>query len=489
MTPGTGFHLEKRKQNETFLIRKNHNTKYVLLLLIILFNILTSTAQVQLTFLSHDQLTPNSEDTTGVFCRTFYHPVRDKYYTVYAGRPNSANNQQFSWHEYDADFNPTGNHGVLSGFAGNVGDFAMLMIGTNYYHVTGAPASWSYKLSKYDENFNLLSSVVFPIDSSDSKADMMLNYTNGKLIIGAFHQSGVLHPTMPLQDTSWQPVMHKWEYDTSLTPLASPVYLNEIFTPWGSSCIYANNRYNIVTFDKWKGPTNPNFNLNVYQYDNNWNFIDSIPLNNDGQWSQGLLWDGTYFYLSYHSGHTHQAGNITLAIYDANWNLVYDTVITNYSNFVQFSSPPLFTTDYNANRPYLTRVNDTLIVSYDVDDYQLQNWGGFYLHGNRWQAHVMKFKIDFNTGFNHDPSEISSVVYPNPAYSGFTLKLENHSRKKIFLKIFNTQGQLVYHAEDVVTDYFFLDCANWKNGMYFYQVQSDRGNSTGKFIVISDIAE
>ena len=187
-------------------------------------------------------------------------------------------------------------------------------------------------------NFNLLSSVVFPIDSSDNKADMMLNYTNGKLIIGAFHQSGVLHPTMPLQDTSWQPVMHKWEYDTSLTPLASPVYLNEIFTPWGSSCIYANNRYNIVTFDKWKGSHKSNFNLNVYQYDNNWNFIDSIPWTTTDNGVRVYFGMVLYFYLSHHSGHTHQAGNITLAIYDANWNLVYDTVITNYSNFVQFFS-------------------------------------------------------------------------------------------------------------------------------------------------------
>ncbi len=440
--------------------------------------------QISLTYLNHYQLTPNAQDTTGVFCRTFYNPSRNKFYTVYAGKPDYLSTQKFSWHEYDNHFNSTGVYGSLAGFNSNVGDFGMIMVGTNYYHVTGSSNSWSYRLSKYDQDFNLINSITFPIDSSDSKADMMLNYTNGKLLIGAFHQPGVLHPTMPMQASSWQPIMHKWEYDTNLISITPPIYLNEIFTAWGSSCIYNSNRYNILSFYKWLGPTNPNFNMKVYRYDNNWNFIDSIPLNNDGQWSQGLLWDGNNYYVAYHSGHTHQAGNITMAVYDTDWNLVYDTTITNYSNFVQFSTPPLFTTDYNANRPFLTKQNDTLIVSYDVDDYQLQNWNGFYKHSNRWQAHVMRFRINNNTGTaNSDSTLFKPEIFPNPTNSVTVLKFENDSGEKFILNIYNSEGALVYSHNEIMTNQVKIDCSNFPGGGYIYRLRSATKHATGKFIV------
>lgn len=454
--------------------------------LLLLFECLAflSRAQTRFEYIGHHVLTPNAIDTTGVFCRTFYHEGRNKYYTIFAGRADYLSNQHYAWREYDFDFNVPTNSGTLAGFnTASVGDFAMVMVGTNYYHLTGASNAWSYQLSKYDEDFNLLSSVTFPIDSTDSKADMMLNYTNGRLIIGAFHQEGVLHPTMPQQSAGWEPILHKWEYDLMLNELTPPAYLNEVFTPWGSSCIFNNNTYHIVSFDKWKGPTNPVFKLQVYRYDASWNFIDSIPLNNDGQWSQGLLWDGSNYLMAYHSGHSHQAGNITLAAYDSNWNLVYDTVITNYSNFEQFSSPPLFTTDYNANRPFLTLVNDTLIVSYDVDAYRLQNWNGFFLHDNAWQAHVMKFKINRYAGLPGFQSAEKQSLHPNPSSGKTQITFEHETSPNSLFELFHSDGRLLLQRDVSLQKSIEFDCSTLEKASYYYRLTTNEGLFSGQLIV------
>ena len=457
--------------------------KYLFLAIVLLAKLATTTyGQPSLSFISHHQLTPDAFDTTGVFCRTFYHEQRNKYYTVFAGRANYLSNQQFSWREYDTGFNPTGNHGTLAGFQGNVGDYAMVQVGTNYFHVTGTPGNWSYKLSKYDEDFNLVGSVSFAIDSSDSKADMLLNFTNGRLIIGAFHVPGTYHPTMPAQSTSWQPVMHKWEYDTLLNPVAPPAYLNESFTTWGASCVFNNGYYNIISFYKWLGQVNPQFDLNVYRYDSNWNFVDSIPLNDDGQWSQGVIWDGTHYIIAYHSGHTHQAGNVTVAIYDPSWNMVYDTVITPYSNFIQFSTPPLFTTDYNANRPFLTKVNDTLVVSYDVDDYQLQNWNGFFIHGNRWQAHTMQFRINGATGIEIPSQKFEETLYPNPTGSSAKVSFPNPGKDLFTLTLIDTKGNVIMSINSN-DDQIEIPCDKLHPEVYFYRIESKSEKHSGKLVV------
>ena len=274
-------------------------------LITFLFISCLSEAQVSLTLLNNLQLTPNAQDTSGVFCRTFHHTGRNKFYVVYASRALISPpgfNQYYRWAEYNSNFVATGLNGTLSGLGTGAGDYAMTMVGNSYYHLTGTGmVAWQYKLSKYDENFSLVNSTTFAIDPSDSKADLLLNYANGKLIIGAFHQSGETHPTMSMQSPTWTPQMHKWEYDTSLVQIGSSVYLNESFTTWGGSCIYNSNKYNVVTLEKWLGHGNPNYHLNVYRYDNNWNYIDTKPLNTDGAVESRCImgWNILLYSISY----------------------------------------------------------------------------------------------------------------------------------------------------------------------------------------------
>ncbi len=188
-------------------------------------------AQPSLTFLSHHPLTPNNEDTIGVFCRVFYHPIREKFYTVYAGRDTTSNDPQgqmgyFAWREYDTNFVFTGVHDSLSNHV-SAGDFAMVQVGTDYYHLTSGPPG-KYKLSKYNEDFVLDHDTLITLDSHDSNTDQLMNYTNGRLVIGAFHEQSQTYPSFPMQN-SWTPVMHKLEFDLNLNMVTVDTHLTETF--------------------------------------------------------------------------------------------------------------------------------------------------------------------------------------------------------------------------------------------------------------------
>jgi hypothetical protein len=445
--------------------------------LVLFFGILlsiSSSAQPGFTMLSQHQETPNSSDSVGVFCRTFYHPARDKYYTVYAGGQGTGGPMNSNrWREYDASYTFTGTSGILPGVT-SAGDFAMEQVGTDYYHVS-ASGNWDFKLSRFDEDFNLINSVTFTLDSSDSRADMLLNYCNGKLIIGAMHVPGEYHPTMPMQIPTWQPVMHKWEYDLTLTPLGPSVYLNEVWTTWGASCIYINNQYNIVTMRKW-----PQYSLNVYRYDNNWNYIDSVHLNADGQWSQGVVWDGTNIFLSYHSGNEHRSGNITLASFDSNWNLQYDTTITNYAVFILNVSPDTGTTEYNANRPFLVRKGDTLVVSYDVDDYELISYiPKLYWSGQRWQAHVDFWRINSPSGIAENTTQDVSI-FPNPANDVITIRNATNQH----LTIYNSLGQVVMETRIDGSEQK-INLSSLMGGIYNCVLTNENGSAVTRKIVVN----
>ncbi len=443
---------------------------------------LQSQAQVSLSVMNHWQITPNDQDSSGVFCRTFYNPSKDRFYVVYAGRQGmSGPMKYFRWREYDPHFNYTGVSGTLEGFT-SAGDYAMVMVGTEYYHVT-LVSPWSFKLSKYDADFNLLESVTFPLDPHDSGADMLLNDTNGRLIIGAFHEPGTFHPAMPMQSETWSPRMHKWEYGLDLKPIANPIFLQEIFTTWGASCIFNNGKYHIITMHKW-----PDYQFNVCRYDANWKYIDTINLSDDGQWGQGILWDGRYYYLAYHTGNEHRSGNITIGLYDANWSLVYDTTITNYSVFEMNSSPPLNTLQYNANRPFLTRVSDTLYVSYDVDDYMLVAYGPphYYAEGNRWQAHVMKLKIDQVSGIAATPPRSYGLeIFPNPFSAHTTLRMPRELNNAT-LSIINCLGQTVAVRKNIHGRTITIHRNHLPTGTYFVRVTEGSTIVAEKGITIVD---
>ena len=436
-------------------------------LLLVLFFSCEAFSQVSLKLLNDYTITPNSVDTIGVFARTYYHPSRNKFYVVYGARPAGSALPQgqltnYAWREYDASFNFTGTYGSLPGFT-SAGDYAMEMVDSTYYHL--CPGGLNYKLSKFDDDFVAQGNVIIPLDSHDSNTDQLMGYGNGRFIIGAFHEPTQIHPTFPMQ-SNWSPSCHLFQYNTSLSSLATDQYLSPTFYSWGGSATFnsVNNHYEFVSMDSF-----PTYQLKAYEYDVNMNFLSEHLLSTDGQWSQGLIWDGTYYYLAYHTGGEHRCGNIVVSVWDMNWNQQTSLTITNYPVF-----PPSPGFHTNAQRPYINKVGNMLYVSYDVETYNYISPNNIMTHFD-WEAHVAKVQLNNPTGvLNQELSNGTMDVYPNPVKDNFVLSLGNFENSKSQMEIYDCHGKLI-RREEIVNSQTEISLENNFSGVYLIKVILENG--------------
>jgi len=443
--------------------------------LVLLFSVLvciaqTSSAQLSLTLLNSYTLTPNATDTLGAFARIYYHPSRNKFYMVYAARPAGSilpagMLTNFAWREYSSNMIFTGNKGSLPGFT-SAGDFAMVMVDSNYYHLTNLGSTSSgilkYKLTKFDDDFNSLSSISITLNSHDSNIDQLMNYTNGRLIIGAMHDSSATPPVTP-PSPYYNPNIHLFQYDLNLSSIASDIILDPKAYSWGASCIYNAGNYYIITTNSIA-----THKLYCYKYDVNFNYLSNTQISADGQWAQGAVWDGQYYYVAYHTG-DHKYGNVSIGVYDANWvNILTDTV----------TSYPVITTpngvSYNAHRPFITRVGNKLYVSYDVSKYL------YPMEQKDWQAHVKVYQIDNTTGINEFPHNHHIGIFPNPSSGVFTIT------EKGELSIYNSKGENIYR-EIINSEKTEIDLSKQPKGIYIVSLkQNSKTIKTGKLIISTD---
>lgn len=81
-------------------------------------------------------------------------------------------------------------------------------------------------------------------------------------------------------------------------------------------------------------------------------------------------------------------------------------------------------------------------------------------------------------------SENNVQLFPNPASNvlNFNFKTIDDNRKTII--IFNALGSIVYKKENLISSVLTLDITKWGNGIYYFQLQSIKGNTEqGKFII------
>ncbi|HEU4716528.1 MAG TPA: T9SS type A sorting domain-containing protein, partial [Bacteroidia bacterium] len=403
--------------------------------------------------------------------RIFHHPTRNKFYVVYAARHYNVAQppgmlQEFRWREYDNTMTFTGNEGVLPGPPG-AGDYAMVMVDTNYYHLTNygntATGTLQYKLSKLDDNFNLISSVVITLDPHDSNIDQLMNYTNGKLIIGAMNDTCCTPPTTPPQP-SYHPKVHLFQYDLNLNPVAPDQVLPPQAYSWGASCIFNNNNYYIVSTDDIGTHV-----LYCYTYDANFNYISTTQINPNGQWSQGILWDGTYYYVSFHSG-DHNHGNVAIAVYDANWNQVLFQPVTN--------NP--YSAGLNAHRPVMCRVGNLLYVSYDLETYNTSTGA----NNKDWQAHVDAFQVNTPASVENFAASLYTMnLFPNPAQGTITISTRNFSAGPKTIEVSDLSGRMVGQLEFDEENYT-LSLYALKPGIYFVKVSDAENNAVVRKMVV-----
>ncbi len=417
------------------------------------------------TLVNSYSLTPNTTDTIGAFARIYYHSPRNKFYSIYAARPAgstapSGQLSNYAWREYDINMNFTGNKGTLSGQTSS-GDFACVMVDSTYYHLTALGSTTSgilkYKLTKYDDDFTSLASKTITLLSHDNNIDQLMNYANGRLIIGAMHDSSASPPVTP-PAINYDPYINIYQYDLNLNSLAPSKLLSQKAYSWGGSCIFDNgsSSYYVIA-DK----TTSQFNiasLYAYKYDINFNYISTTTLSSNGQWPQGVVWDGQYYYLAYHTG-AHNHGNLLLGIFNASWVNVSTSTITSYPVLTTTSS-----VSYNANRPFITKVGNTLYVSFDVEKYI------FPVNQKDWQARVNVYQINGVSGLQENKKNSSILIYPNPTKESFSIKTSQIGVEEKIL-FYNMLGELVY--ETSFTNEISINSKNWEKGVYFYQTKNN----------------
>ena len=93
------------------------------------------------------------------------------------------------------------------------------------------------------------------------------------------------------------------------------------------------------------------------RYDASWNHLETVSLGISGAWPQGLVYDevADRIYLAYQSG-IRGLLNVRIAIFDGNWSLLDDLPVTDH----------VWEDEKEAGRPWLTLVDGTIYVAYDV---------------------------------------------------------------------------------------------------------------------------
>lgn len=429
-----------------------------------------------LTLLNSYSLTPNTTDTIGAFARVYYHQPRNKFYITYSARQAGSTNpagmlSNFAWREYDANMNFTGNKGSLPGFTG-AGDYAMVQVDSTYYHLTNLGSTTTgilkFKLTKLDDDFNSLATATVTLNAHDNNIDQLMNYANGRLIIGAMHDSSASPPVTP-PALNYNPNINLYQYDLNLNSIApSKVLLPKSYS-WGGSCIYDNSNSNYYIIADKTTNQFATATLTAYKYDNNFNYLSSTQLSTNGQWAQGVIWDGQYYYVAYHTG-AHNRGNILLGIFTPNWTNVSTYTVTNFAIVTTTGQ-----SSYNAQRPFLTKVGSKLYLSYDIESYT------FPVNEKNWQSGLKVFQINGSSGMEENYLKNNFNLYPNPASNELTIELTENTNGEV--SIYNVSGELVIKSKtEENSKQQKIDITELPNGLYLCKIVFGSTSISKRFI-------
>ena len=302
----------------------------------------SNTWQYQTTMLTTTE--PGNDYDVGAFCRIFqredgnyditYGGSFGQYERDYAGIVHRILNSDFTFTEEDKLFSE------------HVTDSAIDSDGEYYYFSKGDPKGW--KIEKFDLNFDLVDSVVIELPENHMGNDQMLRVYNGYVFA-----SGMYDPEYTgerkLHTEDGDIYTHMWIYTNDLE-YVNDVMLDDYINSNGETLIYYDGIYAHVTADKFMEST-----LIAMLYDEDWNYIETIELQDDAQWSMGGQYVDGLIYIAYHKG-LHGAGDVFVDIYDTEWNLQETIEVTNVEQ------------GFNAQRPWIQIYDDKMFVSYDVGD-------------------------------------------------------------------------------------------------------------------------
>jgi hypothetical protein len=311
-------------------------------------------------------VTPDGTYKTGSFSRINYVTSRDRFLVTFGTKADPGatpcKGAGYAYKEYTVDMQETGatGHLIWNADACEAGDSGSVMVGDTYY-LAVMPLDlghflygWQLLKFGYDgASWKDTARIEIALDQpKDQNNDPLVAWVNGELDVSAQYNSSGSPP--PLEQGA---ATHHRFYSSDL---AFRRYRLLADTPHvcGSSMIFVDGVYYFLSASAFAG------NLIVMKYDQDWKYLGMKELVKTAHWSQGVVFDGTRFYVSYLNTSLHPGTtflpvclNVHLAAFDRDFNLVEDVAVTSYA-CSDFKQP---------GRPWVILHEQRLYVSYDVD--------------------------------------------------------------------------------------------------------------------------
>ncbi len=287
----------------------------------------------------------------GAFCRIFQRPDETGFDYFYGGSFREADGQTM---RYNGDvvrlMNPDGSFATDPELIStHGGDFAIDSDGEFYYLLNGAPEGW--RLRKYDLDFNVVGETTITLPEQHFANDQMVRVYNGLVFASGLYdpnfdesQRSDKQPAHPDQEQ----YTHLWIYDSDLN-YVEDLILDDYPNINGGTLVYYEGAYAYVSADNFFSNQ-----MSALLYDEDWNYLETVPLQDDAQWSMGGVYADGLIYIAYHKGE-HGRGDVYVDVYDTAWEL-QETIEVTRAN----------TEYFNAQRPWVQVYGDMMIVSYDV---------------------------------------------------------------------------------------------------------------------------
>ena len=314
-----------------------------------------------LTLVQSVEITPDDDYEIGAFCRVYYDEERSEFLTTFgtgqAGGGTSGyvgggeGGQGSVYKYYSDDLEETGESAY---YIQGGGDLATIVVGDYLYHLTGGSVGW--KLAKFDlQTWQEVDRVDIALEADEGANDQMLAYANGMLIASSAKAANAFGGdtagnTAPKADPTVGIYTHHHAFDLDLNPKGEWA-LEDTRHANGSSLVFVDGVYQFVTTTAYFG------DLQVLQYDEDWNYLGTKMLIKKAQWPQGTEYDeetGQYYiaYLAIEGGGRSET---RLAVFDKEWNLLSNTAVTDYGR------------EFFAGRPSVKLFGDYVYVTYDKE--------------------------------------------------------------------------------------------------------------------------
>jgi hypothetical protein len=308
------------------------------------------------------QVTPAGNFLGGAFVRTAYVPGKDRMVVTFAAELNQPeggcnNGYGYAYGEFNRDMVATGDYGVISCFAAT--DVGGLFVENDFYlasmgHDNNANKE-GWHLTKFDAvTWTILAGPIFhSLDGTEmlgeSPVDPMLAFVNGRIDVRASYKFSADEDPGPFAGHA----THHQFFTTGLQ-FADKRILSDVPHVQLNSMIVAGGVTHFVAATSLLGG-----DIVVMRYDKEWTYLGVKLLLKNASTPEGIAFDGKRFYLAYLDNSLCATfpcyQNVRLAAFDADWNLLEDVAVTE------------FTPDDHTNtaRPSLAYWNGRVYVCYD----------------------------------------------------------------------------------------------------------------------------